>query len=125
MLLGRRRYCGNRYFDQCIRKCRRPSEIRVGAGVESVDRSFPSARVSPISQGCDDDPLHHVSTYFRNRFEATAVVKNPNGAALANIPGERIVWVDDHYLFAGVMQLSRQIAIAGIEERVHSSARSR
>ena len=118
MLFGRGRYLGDRYFDQRIRKRRCPSEIRVGAGAESVHRAFPSARVSPISHGRDDNPLHDVSAHLRNRFEAAAVVKNPNSASLADVPCERILWVDDHHLLAGVMQLSRQIAIAGIEERV-------
>src|SRR5271167_3025152 len=65
MLFSRGRYLGDRYFDQRIRKRRCLSEIRVDAGAESVHRAFPSARVSPISQGCGDNPLHDVSAHLR------------------------------------------------------------
>jgi hypothetical protein len=115
---ARGRYLGDRYFDQRIRKRRCPSEIRVDARAESVHRAFPSARVSPISQGCDDNPCMTSGLTFAIASKLRRSLKIPNSASLADVPCERILWVDDHHLLAGVMQLSRQIAIAGIEERV-------
>ena len=49
--------------------------------------------------------MRHVSAHLRNRFEAAAVVEDPNRAALTDVPCERILWVDDHDLLAGRMQL--------------------
>src|SRR4029077_12612642 len=117
-LLGRDCRLGDRYFDQRVRECRRPSKIRVGAGAESVHRSFRSAQVAPISQGCDNNPLHDLSAHLCNCFEAAAIVKDPYSASLADVPCDCIFWIDKHDLLACVMQLSRQIAIAGIEECV-------
>jgi hypothetical protein len=60
--------------------------------------------------------LHDLSAHLRNCFEAAAIVKDPYSASFADVPCDCISWIDKHDLLARVMQLSRQIAIAGIEE---------
>src|SRR5258708_26590497 len=111
-LLDRGWCLGNRNFDQGVRERRRASEIRKGPRVKRVHGGPHSAQAAPISERGDNDPLHNVTVHLRNRLEAAAIIKDPNGASFADVPCESIIWIDKHDLLPGVTQLRRQAAIA-------------